>query len=110
MIEQGIKHQLAAYSKMIRRMGKDPRLLATHISLCTALFACWQKNGFVSPFPVSRKQLMAFSRIASVATYHKCIKELDAYGYIRYEPSFHPKMGSLVYWPDLSGDFVPGDK
>jgi hypothetical protein len=102
MIQQEIKAQLAGYSKMVRQMGKDTRLLATHISLCTALFACWQKNNFISPFPVSRKQLMAFSRIASVATYHKCIKELDEYAYIRYQPSFHPKIGSLVYWPDTA--------
>ena len=102
MIQQEIKAQLEGYSKMIRRMGNDTRLLATHISLCTALFACWQKNEFISPFPVSRKRLMAFSRIASVATYHKCIKELDEYGYIRYQPSFNPKTGSLVYWSDAA--------
>jgi hypothetical protein len=99
-MQKELNNQLAGYSKMVRRMGKDTRLLATHISLCTALFACWQKNGFISPFPVSRKQLMAFSRIASVATYHKCMKELDEYGYIRYQPSFNPKLGSQVYWPD----------
>jgi len=99
-MHQSITKELAGYSKLIRRMGKDTHLLATHISLCTALFACWQKNDFISPFPVTRKQLMVFSRIASVATYHKCIKELDEYGYIRYQPSFHPKMGSLVYWPE----------
>jgi len=100
----------ADYSRLIRRMGKDERLLSTHISLCSALFACWQKYDFVSPFPVTRKQLMAFSRIASAATYHKCIKELDNFGYIRYQPSFNPKVGSLVYWPEVSGDFVSRDK
>ncbi|HEY9002070.1 MAG TPA: hypothetical protein VIM89_12005 [Mucilaginibacter sp.] len=44
--------------------------------------------------------LMDYSRIASKATYHKCIRDLDGYGYIRYQPSYHPKKGSLVYWPD----------
>jgi len=107
---QSITKELATYSKLIRRMGKDTRLLATHISLCSALFACWQKNDFISPFPVTRKQLMAFSRIASVATYHKFIKELGEYKYIRYQPSFNPKKGSLVYWPEVSGDFVTLDK
>ncbi|MFI5139268.1 MAG: hypothetical protein ACHQIM_15700 [Sphingobacteriales bacterium] len=79
-------------------MGKDERLMATHISLFTALFVQWQRNDFISPFPVTRKELMGSSRIASVATYHKCIRELDAYGYIIYQPSFNPKTGSLVYW------------
>jgi hypothetical protein len=76
----------ADYTIWLRRMSKDKRLLATHISLYTALFVCWQRLGF--------------SKIASVATYHKCIKELDEFGYIHYQPSYHPKLGSQVYWPD----------
>jgi hypothetical protein len=100
MIPATIHKEIATYSKLIRRMAKDQRLLATHISLYTALFICWQRQGFAQPFAVCRRELMGFSKIASVATYHKCIRELDSYGYIRYQPSFHPKLGSLVYWPD----------
>jgi carbamoylphosphate synthase large subunit len=88
-----------AYTAIVRRMGKDSCLLATHVSLFTAMFVCWQRNGFVQPFSVSRKELMAFSKIASVATYHKCIRELDKNGYIRYQPSYHPMAGSLIYLP-----------
>jgi hypothetical protein len=100
MIPVAINNQVVAYSKLIRRMGKDERLMATHISLFTALFVQWQRNDFVSPFPATRKELMGYSRIASIATYHKCIRELDGYGYIRYQPSYDPVRGSLVYWPD----------
>ena len=91
--------ELAGYSKLLKRMSMDGRLNATHIGLLSALFVHWQRGGFKSPFSITRKMLMAFSRIASIATYHKCIKELDEYGYIRYEPSYHPKLGSQVYWP-----------
>ena len=97
---------IAAYGQGIGRMGKDPRLFATHVSLYTALFVSWQRSGFNNPFPVSRRELMPYSRIGSIATYHKCIKELDAYGYIRYQPSFHPVKGSLVYWPYENDDNV----
>lgn len=90
--------ELAAYGSLIKRMGKDQRVIATHVSLFTALFIQWQRSGFNSPFAVTRKDLMAYSKIASNATYHKCIKELDKYGYIRYQPSFHPGKGSLIYW------------
>ncbi|OOQ57881.1 hypothetical protein [Mucilaginibacter pedocola] len=90
---------LAGYGKLLRRMAKDERLNATHISLFTGLFVHWQRNGFTSPFAVTRKGLMGYSKIASIATYHKCIRELDAYGYIRYQPSYHPKLGSQVHWP-----------
>jgi len=98
-VQKEIAKQLAGYVSLLRLMEKDDRLLPTHLSLFTGLFVCWQRNGFISPFSVTRKTLMAFSKVASIATYHKCIKELDEYGYIRYEPSYHPKLGSQVYWP-----------
>ncbi len=91
--------ELAGYGNLLRRMSRDDRLNATHVSLFTGLFVHWQRGKFTSPFAITRKALMAFSRIASIATYHKCIKQLAAYGYIRYQPSYHPKNGSLVYWP-----------
>lgn len=97
-LQKDIVKELAGYSSLVRHMEKDDRLLPTHLSLFTGLFVCWQRNRFVSPFSVTRKTLMAFSKVASIATYHKCIRELDEYGYIRYEPSFHPKLGSQVYW------------
>lgn len=101
MIKVANQQETAAYSKWIRRMATDGRMLATHVSLFTALFVCWQRNEFSSPFAVNRRELMKLSKIASIATYHKCIKELDRFGYIRYQPSYHPKNGSLIYWPEV---------
>lgn len=95
-----IQKEAADYTKWVRRMSTDGRILASHVSLFTALFVFWQQRGYTSPFSINRKSLMIFSRIASVATYHKCIRELDNFGYIRYQPSYHPKQGSVVWLPD----------
>jgi hypothetical protein len=95
-----VLQDMAVYAKLLKRMSGDKRLMATHASLFTALFIQWQRNGFDNPFPITRRELMTHSKIASPATYHKCMRELDEYGYIRYQPSYHPKKGSLVYWPD----------
>jgi len=103
-LQKEIIKELANYASLVMRMEKDSRLLPTHLSLFAGLFVLWQRNGFVSPFGVTRKMLMAFSKVASVATYHKCIRELDEYGYIRYQPSYHPRLGSLVYWPESQSD------
>jgi hypothetical protein len=92
------ENELAAYGSLLRRMSNDERLNATHVGLFSGLFVHWQCSGFVSPFAVTRRTVMAYSRIGSIVTYHKCMKELDEYGYIRYQPSYHPKKGSLVYW------------
>lgn len=40
---------------------------------------------------------MHFSRIKSIATYHKCLKELMDFGYISYEPSYHPVNASSIW-------------
>jgi hypothetical protein len=39
---------------------------------------------------------MAASRIQSRATYHKVVKDLQAFGYLKYTPSYHPVKGSAV--------------
>jgi len=92
------KNILADYSCRIRQMAEDSSMLASHVSLFSTLFSCYQQSGFQNPFAITRKAVMGFCKIASIATYHKCIRELDEYGYIRYQPSFHPGKGSLVYW------------
>ena len=40
---------------------------------------------------------MQASKIGSVNTYLRCLKELDSWGYIKYQPSHNPMKGSLVY-------------
>lgn len=95
--------EFAAFQSALKRLAKDGSLLATHVSLFTALFVCWQRCGYEKPFSVNRRELMVFSKIASVATYHKCIKELDEKGYVHYMPSYHPKNGSQVSWPEPAG-------
>jgi hypothetical protein len=96
-----ILQQVKNLNVLLKRISNDKQLLATHVSLFTALYICWQRSDLSIPFSVNRKELMAFSKIASVATYHKCIKQLDELGYIHYKPSYHPKAGSLIYWRSI---------
>lgn len=91
-------HQLTHFSSQIKRISADKRAHISHVSLLAALLVCSLQQGNISPFQITRKAVMQLAKIASVATYHKRIRELDAYGYIRYEPSYHPRKGSLVYW------------
>lgn len=80
----------------MHELAADIRLKPTHISLCLALCHAWVRSSFQNNFQVSRCKLMAASRIQSRATYHKVIKELQAFGYLRYTPSYHPVRGSSV--------------
>ena len=74
----------------------DPRIGATHISLYMALFQLYNLNGFRNPIHISRKRVMETAKISGLATFHKCIKDLSAFGYIQYLPSYKPAISSQV--------------
>ncbi len=40
---------------------------------------------------------MEVSKISGLATYHKCIKDLNDFGYIKYNPSYDPAISSQAY-------------
>ncbi|QCX52485.1 transcriptional regulator [Elizabethkingia sp. JS20170427COW] len=87
-----IRHLTGFYDKI----QQDERLNPTHISLYLALFQFWNINHFQNPISISRNEMMRLSKISALGTYHKCIKELQTFGYIEYIPSFNPYKGSLV--------------
>jgi hypothetical protein len=90
-----IRH-LNAFFSFVR---SDNRLTSSHVSLYLALFQYWNFNRFQNPFPVYRQNMMQLSKIGSKNTYHKCLKELHATGYIMYQPSnskFQPVKISML--------------
>ena len=87
-----IRHLTGFYDKI----QQDERLNPTHISLYLALFQFLNINHFQNPISISRNEMMRLSKISALGTYHKCIKELQNFGYIEYIPSFNPYKGSLV--------------
>jgi hypothetical protein len=103
-------------------IADDVRIGPTHICLYVALLNEWDmacaneaiamdrnvlrkkdsippdRNGVMKKdsLPLDRNVLMKNARI-SRRTYHKCMRELHEYGYIRYEPSSNPCLRSRVY-------------
>jgi len=89
--------ELIAFFTAIR---EDPRINPVHISLFMAIMQHWNANNCKSPICVFSRDLMQLAKISGVATYHRSIRELDEYGYIKYEPSYNHFLGSLVYLPN----------
>lgn len=75
----------------------DNRLTVCHCSIYMALVLLWHKNKLINPFPISRKEILDLSHVHSIVTYHKCIGQLQAYGYIRYNPSYSYYDRSTIY-------------
>lgn len=88
-----IKHLAGFFT----RVSNDDRLNPTHISMYVSLFQFWNASRFQNPISISRNELMKVSKISAKATYHKCMKDLNDFGYLKYKPSYNPFKGSLVY-------------
>lgn len=87
-----IKLLVTAHQKII----EDQRLNATHVSLYFSLFQQWNSSYFSKTFFINRFELMNASKIGSKGTYHKCLKDLDAWEYLDYFPSNNAYKGSSI--------------
>ena len=93
-----IKHLTGFFNKINNENAINP----THISLYLALFQCWNVNRFKNPTGISREEIMKASKINSKATYHKCMKELQALGFMEYLPTYNPHSCSNVIMVNFS--------
>lgn len=87
-----VLHHRTVYFKM----SEDERLSPYHLSVYNALFMLWNECGFAKKLSINRNDVMRLSKIGNQNTYTKVLKQLHEYGYIVYEPSFNPLIGSLV--------------
>lgn len=88
---------ISQLSRFYIMMKEDNRITTTHISLFMALFERWNEVGFEGPVHFRRGEIMELAKINGLATYHKAIKDLSQFGYIRYIPSYNPAKDNLAY-------------
>ena len=62
-----------------------------------ALLQSWKEQNFVCPIYVFSNAIMHKAKILSSATYARSIRDLNDFGYIRYELSYKRNQGSKVY-------------
>lgn len=90
---------LQPLSDFFLAIERDPRISITHIGVYAALLQYWKQHQYENPMQVFSYEIMRIAKISASATYHKCIRDLNEYGYIRYEPSFKRNQGSKIYFP-----------
>lgn len=87
-----IKHLNQAFLKFTA----DDRLNPTHVSLYIALFQEWNQNHFSRKIFINRGEIMKRAKMGATSTYHRCLKDLNNWGYLNYYPSRNPYKGSVV--------------
>jgi hypothetical protein len=90
-------NQMLKLTAFFYSIKDDSRISPVHISLFMAIVQHWNENNCKNPICVFSRDLMQLAKISGVATYHRSIKELNEYGYIKYEPSYNHFVGSLIY-------------
>ena len=78
------------------QLAGEDKLTSAHISLYLALFQLWNLGKFRNPISICRSETMRLARIGSKTTYYKTLKDLNAMGYIEYQASNNPMVGSKI--------------
>lgn len=94
MVEQQI-----LISQFLEGTSKDPRIGSTHISVFIALTHYWSLHGCINPFRVFSYDIMPIAKIASRATYLKCVSDLNECGYLHYQASRNRNAASRIRLP-----------
>ena len=85
------------WEKFMEEAHRDVRLGPSHYSLYMAILYLCRQRGGRDGIEVNARILMPLSKIASPGPYHRIMRELHEYGYIRYEPSWYSRRPSKVW-------------
>lgn len=83
-------------STVLEIFNNDERIKQGHITLYLAFFYLWNKKFFKETLTINRELIMERAKIKSKTTYHNHLRDLDAWGYLTYYPSYHPSRGSKI--------------
>jgi hypothetical protein len=89
------------YRDLLGLLTKDSRITVWHMAAMFGIIQLSNSGDIKEPIYISRKRVMELAHINNFVTYHKCIKELQEFGYILYCPSYHPGIGSKVIFRRL---------
>ena len=81
---------------VLEMFNNDDRIKQGHITLYIAFFNLWNRKFFKEILIINRELIMDRAKIKSKTTYHNHLRDLDAWGYLTYYPSYHPSRGSKI--------------
>ncbi|WPQ61940.1 hypothetical protein SIO70_26615 [Chitinophaga sancti] len=80
----------------IGTLSRDERIKPKHITIFLTLVYIGLLQNSGDQIRITRRVVMETAHIKGIPTYHKYINDLQSFGYIDYQPSYHPAEGSRV--------------
>lgn len=93
-----MEETLKPLSDFFVAIERDPRISITHIGIYAALLKYRAEMGLTNPITVFCREIIEIAKISSPSTYHRCVRDLSDYGYIKYQPSFNKNRGSIIHF------------
>ena len=88
---------LEVLCRFLSAIEEDPRIGTAHIALYLRIWKLWMDCDCAEPLVIFGHALIGVCKISSYSTYHKTLKDLCLFGYLRYEPSFNRFAGSRIF-------------
>jgi len=84
-------------SQFFAAIKNDYRVSSTYIGVFAALLQFRMDRGFTNPIHAFSADIMKIAKISAPKTYRRCMQNLSAYGYLRYEPSLKKNQASKIF-------------
>ena len=88
---------LNIFRGFIESLVIDERITVWHLGMILGIVQLANGDKLADPISISRRKVMQLGHISNIVTYHRCIKDLQAFGFIKYLPSYHPGIRTTVY-------------
>ncbi|MFZ0595888.1 MAG: hypothetical protein WAM46_02815 [Flavobacterium sp.] len=90
--------QLNPLTQFFKAIEKDQHISITPIGIFAALLQFRTAAGYSNSIKASRHEIMKTAKISGPVTCHRCIRDLNDYGYINYLPKRNRNQKSIIYF------------
>ncbi len=97
-----MEHKECVLVNFFSGIESDNRITTAHISIYACLWKRWNELIEGQSLIFFSYEIMPACKISSYSTYHKTIRQLHEFGYIKYTPSYNHNLGSMVEFKDFS--------
>ena len=89
---------LKPLSDFFTAVKQDYRISVTHIGIYAALLQFRADKGFINPIEAYRYEIMEIAKISAPYTYHRCMHDLNDFGYLTYLPTRKKNQRSKIFF------------
>ncbi|MFH7001157.1 hypothetical protein NLG42_19330 [Flavobacterium plurextorum] len=89
---------LEILTRFFQTIENDFRIGTTHIAIFAALLQFRASKDYINPILAYSIEIQKISKVVSPKTYHRCMHDLDKYGYLVYVPTKNKNKRSSIYF------------